>query len=134
VTNLLRQFYRRAPGWARISGAVDAVSAEICQTDRLATVAETSTTLLLRACGWDGTIVRSSEFAQQESISTDRSGRLADLTRAAGCRTYLCGRSGRAYLSPHSFQRTATTVSFFELPASQHGHLVDVTALATLAG
>ncbi|WP_219414061.1 WbqC family protein [Pseudonocardia nigra] len=133
VARLTRQYYRRAPGWARIAAVVDEVADLIGSTESLATVAETSTTLLLRACGWTGEIVRSSVLARQGPISTERSARLADLTRAAGCPTYLCGRSGRAYLHPRPFTRTATTVEFFALPDADQGPLVDLTALTTLA-
>lgn len=136
VTGLTRQYYRRTPGWARIAGVVDAVAAAVDTVgvqQGLAAVAETSTTLLLRACGWQGEIMRSSDLARLRPISTERSGRLADLTRAAGCSTYLCGRSARSYLHSHPFQRAGTAVEFFMLPEVEQGPLADLTALATLA-
>lgn len=133
VTSLTRQYYRRAPGWKRIADVVDVVADELGATDSLAAVAETSTALLLRACGWYGKIVRSSALARRGPISTERSTRLADLTRAVGCDTYLAGRSGRSYLHPRPFTRAGTAVRFFELPAAAQGPLVDLTALATLA-
>jgi hypothetical protein len=136
VTGLTRQYYRRTPGWARIEGVVDAVADAVDTLGAqqgLAAVAEASTALLLRACGWRGEIVRSSALARRRPISTERSGRLADLTRAAGCDTYLCGRSGRSYLHPRPFQRTGTAVEFFALPDAEQGPLVELTALATLA-
>jgi hypothetical protein len=91
VAALTHQYYRREPGWSRIADAVDAVADALGAAERpgagssLAAVAETSTTLLLRACGWDGQIVRSSLLARHDLISTERSERLVDLTHAAGC-------------------------------------------------
>jgi hypothetical protein len=133
VTNLTRQHYRRSPGWSRIAGLVDAVAERIGSTDSLAEVTEMSTTLLLRACGWTGEIIRSSTLSRRGPISTERSTRLADLTRAVGCDTYLCGRSGRSYLQPWPFDRAGTALRFFELPAAAQGPLADLTSLATLA-
>lgn len=133
IAGLTRQYYRRTPGWGHIRGLVDAVADRVEVTDSLADVAETSTTLLLRACGWTGEIVRSSVLARRGPISTERSARLADLTRAVGCGTYLCGRSGRSYLHPRPFERTCTTVRYFELTPAAQGPLMDLTALATLA-
>lgn len=133
IANLTRQFYRRSPGWDRIAALVDTVADRVEMTDSLADVAETSTALLLWACGWTGEIVRSSVLARRGPISTERSTRLADLTRAVGCGTYLCGRSGRSYLHSRPFDRTGTEVRYFMLPSADQGPLVDLTALATLA-
>jgi WbqC-like protein family len=133
VAGLTRQHYRRAPGWTRIAELIDGVAASLGATDSLAEVAEMSTALLLRACGWTGEIIRSSALARCGPISTERSTRLADLTVAVGCDTYLCGRSGRSYLHRGPFDRTGTTLRFFELPAAAQGPLVDLTSLATLA-
>jgi WbqC-like protein family len=133
VTNLTRQYYRRAPGWARIAGLVDAVADQLATTDSLADVTETSTAILLRACGCTGEIIRSSVLARQGPISTERSSRLADLTRAVSCGTYLCGRSGRSYLDPGPFDRAGTALRFFEAPVAAHSPLVELTALATLS-
>ena len=116
VAGLTRQFYRRSPGWGRIAELVDTVADRVEVTDSLAEVAETSTALLLRACGWTGEIVRSSVLARRGPISTERSTRLTDLTRAVGCGSYLCGRSGRSYLHPRPFERAGTAVRYFELP------------------
>lgn len=133
VAGLTRQFYRRSPGWDRIASLVDAVADRVVVTDSLADVAETSTALLLRECGWTGQIVRSSVLARRGPISTERSTRLADLTRAVDCGIYLCGRSGRSYLDSRPFERTGTAVRYFELAPADQGPLVDLTALATLA-
>lgn len=142
VAGLTRQYYRRAPGWSRIVDVVDTVADALldpCAAEHpgasagLAAVAETSTALLLRACGWRGQIVRSSVLARHNPISIERSERLTDLTRAAGCDTYLCGRGGRSYLHLPPFTRTGAAVTFFELPAAARGALADLTALATLA-
>ncbi|MGH3568774.1 MAG: hypothetical protein ACRDRH_22660 [Pseudonocardia sp.] len=68
MANLLRQYYRRAPGWTRIVDVVDAVTAEIGATESLAAVAETSTTLMLRDFGW-----RARSSAPARSLGVGRS-------------------------------------------------------------
>ncbi len=133
VKYLTRQHYRRTPGWERIAGLVDQVADRLGETDSLADVTGMSTMLLLRAVGWTGEIVRSSALADRCLISTERSTRLADLTRAAGCDTYLCGRGGRSYLQPRPFDRVGIALRFFEMTAVGRAPLIDLTSLATLA-
>lgn len=134
VKNLMRQHYRQSRGWEPlIAEAVDSIAVEIGKTDSLSRVAELSTRWLLRAYGWQGSVIRSSELARTTTIRTDRSARLADLTRAVGCEEYICGRSGRRYLDTHFFSENEILVSFFDLPASEKDQAGDLTTIARLA-
>lgn len=103
VVGLTRQHYRRTRRWNRISGIVDNVATAVGETDNLATVAERSTTDMLRACGWVGRVLHASDLGRRSYIRTDRSARLVDLALAAGCTRYLCGRGGRRYLDTRPF-------------------------------
>lgn len=108
VARLTRQYYGRGPHWAATSAAVDEVIAEVAMTDRLVDVAEVSTRALLGRLGWRGEVVRSSTI----SASSQRSPRLADLTRAVGARTYLCGQGGARYLDETPFAAHGLTVEY----------------------
>jgi hypothetical protein len=99
LDRLVRQYYRRSPFWSDVAQAVDTTVATLAETDRLASVAETSTRALLDLLDWSGTIVRSSDF----DVRSGRSQRLADLNVAVGAETYLCGRGGARYLDRQPF-------------------------------
>lgn len=83
--------------------------------DGLSTAALTfrSTRVILDAFGWAGTVVRSSDLHAR----TDRSARLADLTREAGADTYICGTGGARYLEPAAFDALGVNVDYFGQPA-----------------
>lgn len=108
VARLVRQYYRRAPHWASAGAAVDEVLAELAMTDRLVDVAEVSTRALLARLGWRGEVVRSSTV----TAGAGRSARLADLTRAVGADTYLCGPGGARYLDEAPFTAHGLTVEY----------------------
>ncbi|HJQ45550.1 MAG TPA: WbqC family protein [Amycolatopsis sp.] len=108
VAQLVRQYYRRGPYWASTSAAVDEVLAELTGTDRLVDAAEMSTRALLARLGWRGDVVRSSTL----TASSQRSARLADLTRAVGAHTYLCGQGGARYLDEAPFAAHGLTVEY----------------------
>jgi hypothetical protein len=77
-------------------------------------VAITSTVSLLELLHWPGTVVRSSDFV----VSADRSTRLADLSRAVGATTYLCGTGGANYLRPDLFDERDIDVIYFSVPTA----------------
>ncbi|MTD57084.1 WbqC family protein [Amycolatopsis pithecellobii] len=112
VGQLVHQYYRRAPHWARTRDAVDEVLAALELSDHLAEVAEVSTRALLAQLGWRGEVVRSSELP----ASDERSARLADLTLAVGADTYLCGRGGARYLQESAFTARGLTVRYPPAP------------------
>jgi len=108
VERLVRQYYGRAPHWTGTAGIVDEVLAELELADLLVNVAEVSTRAMLARLGWRGEVVRSSSL----SASSQRSPRLADLTRAVGAHTYLCGRGGAKYLDEAPFAARGVTVEY----------------------
>ncbi len=108
VGQLVHQYYRRAPHWARTRDALDEVLAALELNDRVADVAEVSARALLAQLGWRGEVVRSSALR----VSDDRSARLADLTSAVGADTYLCGRGGARYLEESPFTARGLTVRY----------------------
>lgn len=112
VSGLLEQFYSRSEHWPRLSTTLAHVSDLIAETDRLHEIAELSTRVLLDALGWTGTVVRSSDL----DARAERSTRLADLTRAVGADTYICGRGGARYLDPSGFDRLGLAVDYFGQP------------------
>lgn len=69
VTHMLSQHYRGSPSWITLRSELDAVVDEFVATDRTAVIAEASTRLLLELLGWNGRILRSSEF----KVRADRS-------------------------------------------------------------
>ena len=62
--------------------------------------------VLLTLLGWPGKAQRSSELPAR----TGRSERLADLTRAAGAGTYICGTGGSRYLDQQPFAQHGLSV------------------------
>lgn len=112
VSGMLEQSYARSEHWPRLSTMFAHVVDLIEKTDRLHQIAELSTRILLDAFGWTGSVVRSSDL----NARTDRSDRLADLTRAVGADTYICGRGGARYLEPAAFDRLGLTVDYFSQP------------------
>lgn len=96
---ILRQYYRRAPYRSDVLDLLPGIEEAITSTERLADVSEHTTTSLLRRLNWPGIICRSSDIP----VRGGRSERLADLTRAAGAATYLCGTGGSRYLDRSPF-------------------------------
>lgn len=112
VGGMLEQFYARSEHWPWLSTMFADVVDLIGETDRLHQIADLSTRVLLDAFGWTGTVVRSSDL----DARTDRSARLADLTRAVGADTYICGRGGARYLDSTAFDRLGLKVDYFSRP------------------
>lgn len=113
VAGMLQEFYGRSGNWpslgARFADVVDLIG----QTDRLHEITERSTRVILESLGWTGTIVRSSTL----DARADRSERLADLTRAVGADSYICGRGGARYLNRTAFDALGLSVDYFDQPA-----------------
>jgi len=98
--NLLsRQLYRRSEHWKDLETPLHAVIQELHTTDDLATVSIESTAHLLRALGWQGTIVRTRGIPARNG----RTDRLVDLTLARSGTHYLCGAGGLRYLEQRQF-------------------------------
>ncbi|MFD9739681.1 WbqC family protein [Umezawaea sp. NPDC059074] len=110
VERLLRQHYRRGAHWSVVDQVLGEVVPLIHDGARLADIAETTTRAVLDLVGWRGVIVRSSAF----DASTERSARLADLTRAVQATTYLCGPSGAGYLNREVFASRGLDVRYFK--------------------
>ena len=113
LTGLLRQYYGRSPHWAAFTNSLDEVLAVLSNTDRLAELSEISTLVLLSLVGWPGRAQRSSELPARAG----RSERLADLTRACGASTYICGTGGARYLDQQPFAQRGLGVAFFTAPS-----------------
>lgn len=96
TSGILRHYYKRAPYGADVLNLIPGIESAIAGTDRLADVSEHATITMLRLLSWPGAICRSSDL----SARGGRSERLADLTRAVGAATYLCGTGGSRYLDP----------------------------------
>lgn len=111
VQRLTRQIYGDEPHWAPLAVAIDDVVELMDRTDRLAEIGTVSTTRLLELTGWDGEIVRSGQLPSR----AERSGRLADLTRAVGGTDYLCGTGGAVYLDTAAFHESGLDVQYFDL-------------------
>ncbi|MEU3836095.1 WbqC family protein [Streptomyces microflavus] len=128
---MLRQYYGASPHWPALAPALEPVTAAF-SSGKTATVAETSTRILLDLLGWKGQILRSSDLPAR----TGRSQRLADLTAAAGASSYLCGTGGMKYLDEAPFTAQAIIVVPFRPPTANiwsSGRQVSVLwALATL--
>lgn len=133
VTRLLYQYYRRSPYRAAVLDLPPQIEDAFACPERLADVSERATLALLRAVKWPGVICHSSDLPAR----TGRSQRLADLTRATGGTTYLCGTGGSRYLDTEPFITEGLGIERFTLPE----HTGDdtwkddrrVTALADLA-
>ncbi|MFF4170199.1 WbqC family protein [Streptomyces sp. NPDC001744] len=109
---MIRQEYRTSPHWSALQTALEPVWAAF-DTGRTATVAETSTRILLDLLGWSGRVLTSGRL----SARTERSERLADLTAATGAGAYLCGTGGMTYLNPAPFTAHGIAVAPFLPPA-----------------
>jgi hypothetical protein len=112
VEQLIRQYYRRAPYWAEISECVEAVRFAL-DFGEVSQVAEDSTLALLSRLGWQGRVERSSALEAR----CGRSVRLADLTRAVGAETYLCGPGGARYLDKRPFEELGISILFQKPPS-----------------
>ncbi|MFD2416724.1 WbqC family protein [Amycolatopsis pigmentata] len=108
VEQLIRQYYRRAPYWSAIGDCVEKVGFALEFVDGLSEVAEQSTLALLSLLGWQGRVERSSALEAR----CGRSVRLADLTKAVGAETYVCGPGGSRYLDKRPFTELGISVSF----------------------
>ena len=104
TSGILRHYYRYAPHRSDILDLISGIEEAITSTERLADVSEHATITLLRLLNWPGTICRSSDIPARDG----RSERLADLTRAVGAATYLCGTGGSRYLDPAPLRRAWT--------------------------
>lgn len=116
---LLQQYYGRSPHWPAFQELLQPLLACLAETDRLVTIAEMSTQLLLQLVGWRGTVRHSSKLLARSG----RSERLADLTVAAGGTAYLCGTGGRRYLDTRPFTERSVDVHWFEPPTGGDGQL-----------
>jgi hypothetical protein len=133
TTSILRQYCRRAPYRSGVLDLIPGIEEVIAGTGQLANVSEHTTIALLRLLNWPGTVCRSSEILAR----TGRSERLADLTRAVGATTYLCGTGGSCYLDQTPFASLGLTVTMFTPPQHLAGLSPDdalrVSVLADLA-
>lgn len=128
---MLRQHYGASSHWRALAEALDPVL-DAFDTGKSATVAETSTRVLLDLLGWRGQVLTSSRL----SARPGRSVRLADLSAATGARAYLCGTGGMTYLDPAPFTVQNIAVASFRPPTTgiwpSGRHLSVLWALATL--
>ncbi|WP_405849697.1 WbqC family protein [Streptomyces niveus] len=134
TAGMIRQYYGRSRHWPSIQEIVEPVLDRFTTTDRLADITETSTRSMLKALGWQGTILHSSTLA----VRAGRSNRLADLALATGSTAYLCGTGGMRYLDPVPFEEHAVEVVPFHSPVDTGMPLWDsarkVGALWAVAG
>jgi hypothetical protein len=136
IQRMTRQHYGRAPYWRSITDEIQAVADLLGSTDRLVEVTLASCRALLTTVGWTGEIVLSSEF----TVRTERSARLADLTRAVGATHYLCGTGGQRYLEASAFDELGLRVHYFAVPEAvqngiwQHARKISALAAITEAG
>jgi hypothetical protein len=112
TSGILRHYHRRAPYRSDIMDLVPGIEETITGTGRLADVSEHATITLLRLLNWPGAICRSSGIPAREG----RSERLADLARAVGAATYLCGAGGSRYLELAPFAALGIDVTMFTPP------------------
>src|SRR5262249_14364704 len=95
VERSLQHAYGRSRYWAQLRSALEPAMSLITASGQLQEVDEVSTRALLHLLNWSGDSFRSGDCVSRN----DRSARLADLTREAGCHTYLCGTGGSRYLN-----------------------------------
>jgi hypothetical protein len=112
TTGILRQYCRRAPYRSDVLELIPGIEESITGTGRLADVSERATIALLRLLNWPGAVYRSSGTLARAG----RSERLADLTRAVGAATYLCGTGGSRYLDQAPFATLGLSVAMFTPP------------------
>ncbi|SEQ68840.1 WbqC-like protein family protein [Streptomyces sp. yr375] len=113
TAGMLRQHYRASPHWPALAQALDLVL-DAFDTGETATVAETSTRVLLDLLGWQGQVLTSSRLPARPG----RSVRLADLAAATGARVYLCGTGGMTYLDQNPFAAQNIAVVPFRPPTT----------------
>lgn len=130
VGRLVRQYYGCSRHWASSSACVEEVLVALELSNALANAAEVSTRALLAQLDWQGTVVRSSTL----DARCGRSVRLADLTKAVGADTYLCGPGGSKYLDERPFAELGLSVAYPEPPGwTRQPGTRAVTALWALA-
>lgn len=129
LLRLLQQYYSRSPYWPAFRSQLLPLLDLILETDRLTDISEASARTLLSLLDWPGTVVHASDLPSQ----ADRSARLADLTRAAGATTYLCGTGGWSYLDHQPFHTARITVRRFTVPATSDNCTTDPWASAQRA-
>jgi WbqC-like protein family len=112
ISAIMRYHHRRAPYRSDVLNLIPGIEETITATGRLADVSEHATITLLRLLNWPGAICRSSGIPARQG----RSERLADLARAVGATTYLCGTGGSRYLDPAPFAEHGITVAMFTPP------------------
>lgn len=113
TAGVLRQHYRASAHWPAFAEALDLIL-DAFDTSRTATVAETSTRVLLDLLGWKGQVLTSSRLPARSG----RSVRLADLAAATGARGYLCGTGGMTYLDQNPFAAQNIAVVPFQPPTT----------------
>lgn len=113
TAGVLRQHYRASPHWPALARTLDPVL-DAFGTGRTATVATTSTRVLLDLLGWQGQILASSDLPSRPG----RSQRLADLCAVTGARAYVCGTGGMTYLDPAPFAAEGIAVMPFQPPTT----------------
>ncbi|MFJ9683541.1 WbqC family protein [Streptomyces sp. NPDC101194] len=114
TAGVLRQHYGTSPHWPALAQALDPVL-DAFGTGRTATVAATSTRVLLDLLGWQGQILASSDLPSRPG----RSRRLADLSAVTGARVYVCGAGGgMTYLDPAPFAAEGIAVTPFQPPTT----------------
>ncbi len=121
TSSVLRHYYRRAPYRSDVLDMIPGIEEAITGTDRLANVSEHTTITLLRLLNWPGAICRSSHIPARAG----RSERLADLTRAVGASSYLCGTGGSRYLDQAPFVSLGLTVTKFSPPQHIADHSLE---------
>jgi hypothetical protein len=133
ITRLIAQYYSKSPHWPTLRDILDTLIPTITTGAKLATVAETSTRLLLDVLDWTGVITHASAYP----TSQERSQRLADLTHTTGAHTYLCGTGGARYLNTRPFTRHGIHIKQFNPhPINDHlpgSHNPQISALYHLA-
>ncbi|MDI3389999.1 WbqC family protein [Streptomyces sp. B-S-A8] len=113
TAGMLRQHYGASPHWPALAEALDPVL-DAFDTGKTATVAETSTRVLLDLLGWKGQVLTSNPLPARPG----RSVRLADLSAATGARAYLCGTGGMTYLDQNPFADQDIAVAPFRPPTT----------------
>lgn len=112
VEHALQHAYGRSRHWKSLRSALEPALTLITSGGDLQDVDEASTRALLDLMDWPGSIIRSDSYKPRN----DRSARLADLTLATGCRTYLCGTGGSRYLDEQILIDAGLSVKHFATP------------------